>query len=405
MGILSRAGGNVWHRRRRALGAAIAVGLLLATFLVLSEVDAGVSAYVERAEASVQDLITIAAASPATLPSDHLNASILPIVARTPEVASVQRVLVELPGLTAAATGGRGNVSNGTVYEGVDTTATITTIGGLVGASSVVLTDGRLLNSTDEDRNVSMVGAGYAAAYGVGPGSTIRVNGSALMVVGIFSTGTRFGNRTVILPYPAAQAAFASPGPNYLDVQVGEPGEVSGVVNELRSELGPGYVVSAPGQGLAKGYTAVIDGLLSGSEIGSWVVLAVGCAVMVVGMAWVSSARAREIAVLKTLGFGNGTISLQLAVEGIVLSFLGVPIGILASLGLGRYVAGPAAIATAANGRGGFAGRLVGSVSFLPSPELLLIAVAVAAVFGIVGSLSPILRAIRLRPAEAFRND
>jgi ABC-type antimicrobial peptide transport system permease subunit len=47
----------------------------------------------------------------------------------------------------------------------------------------------------------------------------------------------------------------------------------------------------------------------------------------------------------------------------------------------------------------------VGRVSFSITPELLVLGVGVTVVFGVVGALYPILRAVRLRPAEALRHE
>jgi len=54
---------------------------------------------------------------------------------------------------------------------------------------------------------------------------------------------------------------------------------------------------------------------------------------------------------------------------------------------------------------GGFASRLIGNLSFSITPEVLLLGVLVTFAFGIVGSLYPIVRALRLKPAEAVRHE
>jgi ABC-type antimicrobial peptide transport system permease subunit len=406
--------------RARTIGVAFAVGVAISAFLILSQINAGVSANVTAAREAVQDIVTVqpAGSSEFSLAS-HINSSIVPTVRAAPYVVSVQRILLETPGFTpgngsggAGSFRGGGGGANFTLYEGIDTTSTITSFGGFAGASTLSATSGRMLNASDEDKDVAVVGTGYASEHGVVPGSEISVNGTGVEVVGVFSTGTTFGNRNVILPYPIAQVAFGAAGPNLLYLNVAGPNYVSEVVSYLQGTLGSNYDVSAPSEDGSNTFTSDIDSILSSTQFEAEAALGVGAAIMILVMAIVTSQRTREIGILKAFGFSNGKILAQLVTEGLVLSVLGLPIALVATVWLGPTVAqsiAGSAVAGSSGGRffggGGFASRLIGSVNFSLTPELVAVAVAVTFAFGIIGSLYPIVRALRLRPAEALRRE
>ncbi len=419
MSLLSRAIRNVGRSRARAAGVAIAVGIALSAFLILSTINAGVGDDIAAARAAVQDLITIspAGSSEFGFSSAHLNGSVYPAAERTPDTTSVQRVLLETPGFSGGSGGsppsggGGGNFSNFTLYEGVDTTGPISSPGAFGGSSSLTITAGVSLNASDENRYVALVGQSFANANDLIPGSHFSVNGTGVTVVGVFSTGTTFGGRNVILPFPIAESAFAVSGPNLIDVEVGNPAELNFVLSDLRSALGSGVDVSAPSQDTGGGFESSIDSVQTSTQFESWAALGVGAAVMVVVMALVTAHRTREIGLLKAFGFGNGRILAQLATEGVLLSLLGLPIGLVATVWLGPSVAQLVAGSSSTTGPGGrhfgggFVGRFIGTVNFSITPELLAIGIVVTFAFGLIGSLYPILRALRLKPAEALRNE
>lgn len=411
MSVVSRAVRNVVRARARSVGVAVAVGIALSAFLILSQIDLGVNSDLASARAAVADLIDIEPAGGSGFfdPSAHLPNGLLPTIDKTPEVLSAQRILIESPGFSAGnGSGGRGNFS---LYQGVDTYGPISSFGGFGGGSSVTITLGRTLDAADENASVALVGTTYASDHNVIPGSTISVNGSAERVVGIFSTGSNFGSRNIILPYPAAQSAFAASGPSLISVTVSSSADLDAVLSDLRNALGSNVAVTAPSQSTGGAFGSAVDSILSSTQFESYTALAIGAAVMVVVMALVTAQRTREIGLLKAFGFPNGRILSQLALEGLTLSLIGLPIGLVATVGLGPSVAQLVANSSSAPSGGGgrffgnFASRLIGGVSFSITPEILALGIAVTFAFGLIGSLYPILRALRLKPAEAVRRE
>lgn len=412
MSLLRRALRNVGRSRVRTIGVAVAVGIALSAFLILSQINSGVSQNVAAARAAVADLVTIQPANSSGFDlSGHLSNSVLPVVEKTPDVVSAQRILLDNP--TAAAGGGFGGGPNFTLYEGVDTTSAISSFGGFGGGSGVTITAGSTLTSADEDRNVAIVGETFASDNNVVPGSVISVNGTGMSVVGIFTSGSGFGDRNVILPYPAAAAAFGASGPNLISVTVSAAADLDQVLSELRSSLGSAVSVTAPSQNNGGAFGSAISSILSSTQFESYAALGVGAAVMVVVMALVTAHRTREIGLMKAFGFGNGRILSQLLTEGLLLSAIGLPVAFVATIALGPTVAQYVASSQTSSGGGpgggrffgNFASRLIGGVSFSLTPEIVLLGAAVTIAFGVVGSIYPIVRALRLKPAEAVRHE
>ena len=407
MSLTSRAVRNVLRGRARTIGVAMIVGIALSLFLILSQINTSISASVSEVRAALKDVITIQAAGSGFSLSTHLNGSVVSVVNKVAGVASDQRVLLDVPNLgSPGSSPGSGPPTNFTLYEGIDTWSNITLFGGFVGSTSMTVTAGRALDSADENQENAEVGQQFAKNENLNVGSTLSVNGTTFLVVGVFSTGSSFSDDSVILPYPAAAAAFHVSGPNLLYVVVASGYSVDQVVAELSNDLGSAYNVEAAGQ-IGGGFGSGLSSILSSTEFESIAALAVGGAIMIVTMALVTSRRTKEIGLLKAFGFSNGKIARQLFLEGLIFASFGLPVGLLATVWLGPSVAqlisgtafggGP--------GTGRFAGGFLGTVSFALTPYEVLLGVAVTFGFGLVGSLYPIVRALRLKPAEALRHE
>jgi putative ABC transport system permease protein len=105
------------------------------------------------------------------------------------------------------------------------------------------------------------------------------------------------------------------------------------------------------------------------------------------------SARTREIATLRALGFGSLAVIISVFVEALTLALIGAALGCLAAW---VFFDGNV-INTSAGGISQIVFALV------LTPALLTLGVVWAAVIGLVGGLFPALRAARLPVAEALR--
>jgi len=104
------------------------------------------------------------------------------------------------------------------------------------------------------------------------------------------------------------------------------------------------------------------------------------------------SARAREIATLRAIGFGAGGVVASVLVESLLLSLIGASLGATISWLL-------------FNGNTVTMGDSVGSLVFnmQVTPALLLVGVLLAVGVGLIGGLFPAVRAARLPVATALR--
>lgn len=106
--------------------------------------------------------------------------------------------------------------------------------------------------------------------------------------------------------------------------------------------------------------------------------------------------RTREIAMLKTIGYGRGPILLGFVIESVLLSLLG---GILGCLGCLAY------LGTYGNTKDMFGANTFTSLAFEInlSPALIAIALVAVAVVGALGALFPAWRAARIQAIGALR--
>lgn len=108
------------------------------------------------------------------------------------------------------------------------------------------------------------------------------------------------------------------------------------------------------------------------------------------------SARTREIATLRALGFANGAVVISVLAEALVLALVGGAIG----AGL-AYLAFDGFRTATMN----FQSFSQVAFAFDVTPRLLALAVSYAAVIGLVGGLFPAIRAARLPIAAALREN
>ena len=106
------------------------------------------------------------------------------------------------------------------------------------------------------------------------------------------------------------------------------------------------------------------------------------------------SARTREIATLRALGFANGAVVISVLVEALVLSLIGGVFGAAVA-----YFAFDGFRTATMN----FQSFSQVVFAFAVTPALLVMAIAYAALIGLVGGLFPAIRAARLPIASALR--
>jgi putative ABC transport system permease protein len=106
------------------------------------------------------------------------------------------------------------------------------------------------------------------------------------------------------------------------------------------------------------------------------------------------SARLREIATLRAIGFGATAMVISVLAEALLLACIGGAIGtLLAWIFFNGHVV--------SSSGGGIAGQLIFELSV--SPQLMAIGIVWACAIGLIGGLFPAVRAARLPVATALR--
>jgi len=105
------------------------------------------------------------------------------------------------------------------------------------------------------------------------------------------------------------------------------------------------------------------------------------------------AARSREIATMRALGFGGGSVVLSFMFESLLIALIGGVLGCIAVLPLNGFTAGTMNWQTFSHL----------AFAFRVTPGLLLTGIAFALLMGFVGGVLPAVRAARMQVAPALR--
>ena len=420
MSTLGRSLGNVFGKKARTIVVVIIIGFSLGVFLAMSIVNANITSNTRTLSEEMERTVTIRPAGAFGFfgSSEAMDESVVTTAESVENVEAVNPVIMEFrqEGNGTSDGGPFGGRPRGSMVQGVDPGEELFIMNG----GSVTISEGRTLNSGDASSYVAVVGSQYAEEHSLAVGDPMAVGSSDFEVVGIYTSGTRFGDMTVIVPYETAKTALDVAGPTTVYVTADEVGDVDSVTEDLIAALGSEYdVVSANERGSEMQDT--IDAIKDNSQMGAYLALATGMAVMVFIMVLITRERFREIGILKAIGFKNSKIVGQLVTETMMLAALGFVVGVVIAALVGPYlstmvVSSTVDTPTAPTGGGpggappGSEDRDAGRASaglfgadFALDAGTTALTLAMAVVLGVVGSLYPVLKAIKLKPAEALR--
>ncbi|MEM2081097.1 MAG: FtsX-like permease family protein [Candidatus Bathyarchaeia archaeon] len=280
------------------------------------------------------------------------------------------------------------------------------------------ITAGRNLQAGDS--GVVLISANNSAFFEAGVGDTIELLGQTFLVVGIHGSTSVEDQLTLYMNLSDAQSLTNNVG--YI-TGLTVFAESSDVVNDVASaisELHPELTVITSQQRLQQLETmrtnyetalANAEATLAqtqGTAIQVTIVAVAAASLIVLFvMLYTVRERTREIGTLKALGFSNWTVMTQFMLEGVLLSLVAGLVGIVVASFAAPTLSGlllPTLTQQVNLGRGAVAASVsTRTAAIALTPELVLMALGVAALLGALGSLYPAWRAARTKPAEAMR--
>jgi putative ABC transport system permease protein len=286
---------------------------------------------------------------------------------------------------------------------------------GLVTPAQV--TSGRYF-STASGRE-ALVGTSYAASHKLKVGSTLTLNGTTFVVVGLVQPPLGGQTADVYLPLKQLQTLAHEPGlANVALVRATNGSSVGKVQSEITQTLGGASVASAK-QVADRISGSLVDASNLAHNLGLVLAIVAAAAAFILAAVLTLSSvgkRVRELGTLKALGWTQRLVVRQVVGEslaqGIMGGVLGVVLGVAAAAAIRAF--GPTLTAHSASsgaslfGLGSVASRAASRAVPLHTPtsvSLLFLGLALAVVGGLIAGAAGALRAARLRPADALRTD
>ncbi len=287
-----------------------------------------------------------------------------------------------------------------------------------LGVQNAEITSGRTFEVDEGEANVAVIGEGLAEANGLVVGDTFSVNEAEVEVVGIYTSGTQFGDNAMFLPLDTARALFDREGEvDAISVRVDTAENVSATAEAIRETLGEDVADVTTQEATFDAISAPLADAADSSRIGMIAALIASAAIILFSVAIVARQRIKEIGILKAIGASNWHVVGQMTLETAFVAVIAAVIGALATFPLAQTVAnglvsdptiqvggfgrpGGGAAVQAVDGPGS---NLLGEVDVAVSPEVFGYALAIALGLALVATLIPAWYVGRVKPAEVLR--
>lgn len=282
-----------------------------------------------------------------------------------------------------------------TVYKREDGAEVNITIRGVGPKASVLRPELKIVQGRLFEPALSEIIVGQAANRqfrGLNVGDTVRTRGANWTVVGVFTTGDAHESE-LMADVEALNAADRRGGYQSVTVRL----ESAGAFARFKDSLTANPALSVDvhrereyfeQQSKTMGRIITIVAYVVGG------IMAIGAVFSALNTMYSAvSARLREIATLRALGFGATAMVISVLVEAVVLATIGGAIG--ATLAWLFFHGHTVSTTT------GVAGHLVFDLSV--STELVVVGIVWACAIGLIGGLFPAIRAARLPVATALR--
>jgi putative ABC transport system permease protein len=284
----------------------------------------------------------------------------------------------------------------------------------LMGASTFEIVEGSYLASDNADEMV--IGQELADTNSLSVGSAVDIEGTSITVVGIYDSGTVFGNNMIVMPIETTERVFELDGVTSVTVLADDVDNVNAVVEDIREIFDEDTADVTTAEDMYEQIGGNVNSAESTSTIGMIVAFVVAGVVVLFSVILMIRQRVKEIGILKAIGASNWRIGLQFSLETLAVSVVAAIIGALITYPLAQKVAdlmtgGDSSGPTGGGPGGGPAGMFadvggrIGGLDVAVSPTVFLYALAVAAALAILASVLPAWYIARVRPAEVLRNE
>jgi putative ABC transport system permease protein len=241
-----------------------------------------------------------------------------------------------------------------------------------------------------------VVGSNAVNTYrGLELGSKLSFGGQDWTVVGIFNAGGSAFDSEIWCDHTVLAQTFDRPTNVYssITVRLNSPTDFDAFKDALTSDPRLTVQVEREAEYYAK-QSQMVSTLIRVLGFLVAFVMAIGAVFGALNTMYSAvAARAREIATLRALGFGGGSVILSFMFESLLISLIGGVVGCIAVLPLNGFTAGTMNWQTFSHL----------AFAFRVTPGLLLAGVIFALFMGFVGGVLPAVRAARLQVAHALR--
>jgi putative ABC transport system permease protein len=263
------------------------------------------------------------------------------------------------------------------------------------GDTLVRRTAGRTFRPAELDANVALIGVGLARSNHLHLGSAVALDGVHLRLIGLYTTGSSFGDNSIALPIGTAERIPFFDGKSiWVTVYAPTAEAVPSLAAALHHRLGPAVSVTTHQTGISGALTALL-GLEKSST--SSLLLALGAAFVITMATVVLTIRERitEIGLLKAIGASDLQVIQQFAIENVISSLMAAAAGAILLTVAGRTIAQAFDVTAAAGGHSQL------SVGLTPHTALALAGAGTG--LAIFASALPAWHIARLKPAQVLR--